>query len=39
MSEYCDKCKEKRVFYDGSFEHNPKFVCGCEESQEDEEKE
>jgi len=28
MSEYCPKCKEgKMVFYDGSFEHEPKEVC------------
>ena len=28
MGETCKKCKKgKLVFYDGAFEHNPRFVC------------
>lgn len=31
MSKYCEKCKSKILFYDGSLEHEPKEVCECEE--------
>lgn len=27
MSKDCNECGGKMIFYDGSFQHEPKFIC------------